>query len=191
MRKTICIALLALVSMLSASAQKAAIKTNLLYDAALNVNLGVEFGLAPKWSLDISGDFNSWTVNEHKWKHWFAQPEARYWFCDRFAGHFLAFHAIGGQYNVGNIPGGFKFLNTDLRQLADNRYQGWGVGGGIGYGYDFLLGKHWNLELEIAVGYVYLKYEKFRCQTCGRKIGDGHHNYIGPTKAAINLVYLF
>lgn len=191
MKKIICIALLALAGVMGGNAQTVALKTNLLYDAALNVNFGVEFGLAPKWSLDLSGDLNTWTVNGHKWKHWFAQPEARYWFCDRFAGHFLAFHAIGGQFNVGNIPGGFKFLNTDLTQLANNRYEGWGIGGGIGYGYDFLLGKHWNIELEIAVGYVYLDYKKYRCQTCGRELGDGHHNYIGPTKAAINLVYLF
>lgn len=172
-------------------AQDVAIKTNLLYDAAANINAGVEVGLAPKWTLDVSADYNGWTINDHKWKHWFLQPEARYWFCDRFNKGFLAFHAIGGQYNIGNIPHGFDFLGTDLRKLADNRYQGWGLGAGIGIGYDVILGKHWNLEFEIAVGYVYLKYDRYKCADCGRKIDSGHHNYVGPTKAAINLVYLF
>lgn len=38
-----------------ASAQKAAIKTNLLYDATTTFNLGAEFALSPKWTLDVSG----------------------------------------------------------------------------------------------------------------------------------------
>lgn len=82
-------------------AQDIAVKTNLLYDAGATINIGAEVGLAPKWTLDVSGNLNAWTLSHgRKWKHWMAQPEARYWFCDRFAGHFLAVHALGGQYNV-------------------------------------------------------------------------------------------
>lgn len=67
-----------------------AVKTNLLYDATASPNLGVEWGFAPKWSADISGNFNDWAIKDHLWKHWFVQPEIRYWFCERFSGHFLA-----------------------------------------------------------------------------------------------------
>ncbi|MDE6367358.1 MAG: DUF3575 domain-containing protein, partial [Muribaculaceae bacterium] len=31
-----------------------AVKSNLLYDAGLSVNLGVEAGVAQRWSIDIS-----------------------------------------------------------------------------------------------------------------------------------------
>ena len=41
---------------LSVSAQDVAVKSNLLYDAALNINGGVEFGVAPKWTVDVTGD---------------------------------------------------------------------------------------------------------------------------------------
>lgn len=189
--KKIFLILLFFSAMCGMKAQEVAVKSNLLYDALANVNAGLEFGLAPRWSLDISADYNGWKVNDHKWKHWFLQPEARYWFCDRFAKSFLAFHAIGGQFNFGNLKNGINFLGTDLSQLTDYRYQGWAVGAGIGYGYDVILGKHWNLEFEIAIGYIFAKYDKYRCQECGRKIDDGNHNYFGPTKAAINLVYIF
>lgn len=108
-------------------AQRASFKTNLIYDAAfLSPNLGVEVGLAPKWTLDVSGNLNFWTVNGHKWRHWLVQPEARYWFCRRFQGHFLGLHAIGGEFNFGNIDNGIHFLGTDLRPLKDRRYEGWG-----------------------------------------------------------------
>ena len=69
-----------------ARCQNVAIKSNLLYDATATVNLGIEFCLAPRWTFDVSGNYNGWTISENrKWKHWFLQPEARYWFCDRFA----------------------------------------------------------------------------------------------------------
>ena len=174
-------------------AQKVAVKTNLLYDATATINAGIEFGLAPKWTLDLSGNFNGWTMShDRKWKHWMVQPEARYWFCDRFAGHFLGFHALGGQYNIGHLKNNIKFLGTDFSKLSDSRYQGWFIGAGVAYGYAWVLNKHWNLEGEIGVGYVYTEFDRFNCKGCGKKVEeDKNHHYFGPTKAAINLIYVF
>ena len=128
------IALLLLAGAASSSfAQKAALKTNLVSDALLSPNLAVEVGLAPKWTLNVAGQFNLWSVDGHKWRHWLAQPEARYWFCRRFQGHFLGLHAIGGEFNAGNVDFPVKFLGSDFHKLKDRRYEGWGVGAGIGY----------------------------------------------------------
>ena len=89
---------------ISLSAQNIGVKTNLLYDLTSTINLGAEIGLAPKWTLDLSGNYNAWAFkNDKKWKHWMAQPEARYWFCEAFNGHFLGLHLLGGQFNVGNV----------------------------------------------------------------------------------------
>ena len=52
-------------------------KTNLLYDATLTINVGAEMQVAPKWSVDLSGNYNPWTLSGgKKWKHWMIQPEA-------------------------------------------------------------------------------------------------------------------
>lgn len=173
--------------------QNVALKTNLLYDALLSPTLGVEVGLAPKWSLDVSGTINDWAVNEKRWKQLMFQPEARYWFCQRFSGHFLGMHAIGGRYNFGHLNiGGNNFLGTNLKQLEDHRLQGWMAGAGVAYGYSWILDKHWNIEAEIGLGWIYTRYDKFECKDCGQKIeSDVPHNYVGPTKAAINLIYVF
>lgn len=174
-------------------AQKVAAKTNLLSYAVLNPNLGVEIGLAPKWTLDVTGQFNVWTMShDRRWKHWAVQPEARYWLCDRFGGHFFGMHVHGGQYNIGGIDGKINFLGTDMRKLKDARYQGWFAGAGVAYGYAWILGVHWNLEAEVGFGYSYTRYDKYPCAKCGKKIeNDKPHHYVGLTKAAINLVYLF
>ena len=108
--------ILAVVGPIAAKGQDVGIKTNLLNDALLSPNIGIEVGLAPKWTLDLTGELNAWTINGHKWKHWFVQPEARYWFCERFDGHFVGVHAIGGQYNFGNLYINFKMFGRDFRK---------------------------------------------------------------------------
>jgi hypothetical protein len=185
--------LLAMFSVEDVMAQKVAVKTNVVYDATANINAGLEFGLAKRWTLDVSGNLNVWDMsNGRKWKHWLAQPELRYWLCDRFAGHFFALHLHGGQYNVGGLKNGIKFLGTDFSKLGDYRFQGWFAGAGLAYGYTWILGKHWNLEAELGFGYSYTNYDTFECAGCGKKVEEGKdHHYVGPTKAAINLVYLF
>lgn len=196
MSRTIRLALTAVIMAfvgMSVQAQRTvALKTNLLYDATATINAGIEFGLAPKWSLDVSGNFNGWKIDEQTWKHWMLQPEARYWFCDRFAGHFVAIHAIGGQFNWGHWNNAFDFLNTKFSHLKDHRAQGWGVGGGIAYGYAWILNKHWNFEAEIGIGAIHTWYDVYNCLECAKKIAsDKTHTYFGPTKAALNIVYLF
>jgi hypothetical protein len=189
----LCLILVMLTGWLSpVRAQSFAVKTNLIYDATATVNVGMEVGLAPRWTFDLSGNLNTWSKNEYtKWKHWMVQPEARYWFCDRFSRHFIGVHLLTGAFNFGNINNNISFLGTDFSVLSDYRYQGYAYGGGLAYGFAFVLSKHLNLELEVGAGYVYLDYEKFECADCGRKVGEGNHHYVGPTKAAINLVYLF
>lgn len=177
----------------SAQAQ-VAVKTNLLYDAALSANIGAEIAVAPKWSVELSGNINAWTLSDGmRWKHWLVQPEARYWLCDRFSGHFFGAHILGGQYNVGGIRHlSGNFLGFHLDQLADKRYQGWFTGAGIAYGYTWILSEHWSLEAEIGIGYVYTRYDVYPCSVCGTKIeANKSRNYFGPTKAALNLIYVF
>lgn len=176
----------------SADAQHVGIKTNALSDLALSPNLGVEIGLAPKWTLDISGQCNLWMVDNRRWKHAFVQPEARYWFCQRFAGHFIGMHAIGGAYNFGNINMPISLLGSDLRKLKDERYQGWAAGVGVAYGYAWPVHKHWNIEAEIGIGWMYTRYDSYPCAECGTKLDNNHpHNYVGPTKLAVGVEYVF
>ena len=166
-----------LASSLGRADNSVAVKSNLLYDALLTANAGVELRIAPKWSLDLSGNYNGWRLSHgRQWKHWLVQPEARRWFKESMNGHFLAAHVFGGQFN------------TTLRGA---RRQGWGAGAGIGYGYAWHFAHNWGLEAELAVGYARYSYDKFPCTECGRKIAHNSRNYFGPTKAAVNIVYYF
>ena len=172
------------------SAQEIGIKTNLLYWASASPNLGVEIGLGKQTTLDISAGFNPFSFSGDKqWKHWLIQPEFRWWTCERFNGHFLAAHLVGGGFNIGNLSS-FPFSIWD--GLKDYRYKGHAFGGGIGYGYAWMLGKHWNLEAEVGVGYAHAWYDQYSYAEQGAKsLSNGNKNYWGITKLAISFVYLF
>ncbi len=173
-------------------AQNVAIKTNHINDIALSPHLGIQIGLKPKWTLELTGEVNFWQIKGRKWKHAFVRPEARYWFCQRFTGHFIGLHAIGGFYNFGNLDIPLNFLGSNFRNLKDNRYQGWAAGAGVDYGYAWPVHKHWNIEAVIGIGWMYTKYDEYPCAVCGtKKASHKPHNYFGLTRLGVNLEYLF
>lgn len=182
----------------SASSQLA-VKTNLLYDVTTTPNFGVEIGAGSRNTLSLVYGLNPWSFNsdseERKMKHWALMSEYRWWLCTKFDGHFLGIHTMGGQFNAANMnipfPGVFFDGDNIAKGLRDKRYEGWFVGAGVTYGYQWVLSKHWNFEAEVGIGYNYVKYKKFNCSDCGGKIGEGHTNYVGLTKLGLSFIYLF
>lgn len=172
---------------ISLSAQRFAIKNNLLYDASLTPNLSFELGLGDKSTLNLSVGYNPFEFGDNKqFKHLLVQPEYRYWFCEKFNGTFMGVHLHGGEFNVANLKLPFGFMS----QLEDHRYQGNFYGGGISIGHQWKLSKRWNLEAQIGLGYTYIDYDKYPCADCGSKLKDSSYNYFGPTKAAVSFVYI-
>lgn len=168
-------------------AQKVAVKSNLLYDATTTMNLGVEIGLSPKWTLDIPLNYNPWKPdNGRRLRHWGIQPEARYWFCETFRSTFVGIHAHYADFNVGGLPD-WPLIS---KSMQNNRYQGHLYGGGISIGHSWILKKRWSLEASIGVGYAHIVYDKYPCAECGSKLKSGNKNYLGPTKASISLIYI-
>lgn len=172
----------------SADAQNLALKTNILYWSTTTPNIGAEMSIAKKHSVQLFYGLNPWKSSEGKsLRHWVLQPEYRYWFCESFNGWFLGAHLMGGQFNVGNVDLPFSFWND----LKDHRYEGWYAGGGVSVGYQWMFSRHWNFEASIGLGYDYIQYKKYKCGNCGEKIKSSHKHYLGPTKAALSLLYIF
>lgn len=168
-----------------------AIKTNLLYGgAALTPNLGFEFGVGPKSTIELTGSY-SWlglttppSDNHKQLAHMIARPEYRWWFCERYNGHFLGLNLMYTRYNVSGI-------NLPLLFEEENRYDGYGAGAGVTYGYDWGFGKRWNIEFFLGVGYMYMDYDKYTCVKCDRTGVNNNKHYVGPTRIGISLMYLF
>lgn len=171
-----------------------ALRTNLLYWGTLTPNLGVELGISPHSTLLLTGSINPWKAknpdtDNKMLKHWLASLEYRYWFCERFNGHFIGLHGYGGHFNISGhkIPLVFEESNSN-----DYRYKGDVYGAGISYGYQFMLGKHWNLELNVGIGFGYMEYDRRDCPRC--EYSNIHENqsrtFFAPTKLGISIVYI-
>lgn len=163
-----------------------AVKVNFLYGATLTPNAGVELGIGKKSTIDISGGYNFYKPDSGKqWRHWVVQPEYRWWFCERFNGAFIGGHLLGGQFNFSKIDFPFNVFSD----LKDYRYEGDFYGIGAVFGYQWILGKRWNLEMAVGAGYVRVLYDKYGCDTCGPALESDNKNYFGPTKASISLLF--
>lgn len=175
-KRLLLLALLTCGGLTTASAQNWAVKTNLAYWATTTINLGTEIALGQRTTLDIVGAYNPFRFhNNKKLLFWGVQPELRLWTCRKFEGHFFGIHAHYGQYNGG---------------LEKYRYDGWLAGGGLSYGYQWVLSNRWNLETEIGVGYARLDYDKYDRPLCGEFKKHDVKNYFGPTRLSISFVYI-
>lgn len=162
--------------------QQTALKTNALFWATTTPNAGVEVGVTPQITVELWGAYNAWKYgNDMKLNLYLVQPEARYWFCRKFEGHFVGLHGHYGHFNIGQIPFISGLKNHVLR---GNLY-----GGGLTYGYHWALGDRWGMEAMIGAGYAYMKYDKFRCADCAERAGSYTRSYFGPTRLGFSFIY--
>lgn len=169
-------------------AQEWALKTNLLYWAALGTgNLELEKAIGPRSSLQLQVGYNPFTYSDNKkLKHVSIMPGYRYWFCDVFSGHFLSTQLEYAHFNAGNV----RFPFGLYRGLRDYRYQGDLGAVGIGYGYHWILSPRWSIEAEVAIGLAYARYKQYECVTCGSLLGTENKVFLKPNKIAVSVVYM-
>lgn len=192
-------------------AQDIALKTNVLGWATTSPNIGAEFGIGRKSTVQIFGSINPWEFGDDKhFRMWNVMPEYRYWLCEKFGGHFVGVHLLGGQYNAKNMnfplkcfiigsnihndsgdpasaEKGWPNLTSDLN--AGRHAEGWYGGVGISYGYQWMLSRHWNIEASLGIGYAYSGMTLYG--RCNRIIDKRNLHYFGLTRAAASIMYLF
>ncbi|MDR0231177.1 MAG: DUF3575 domain-containing protein [Dysgonamonadaceae bacterium] len=168
-----------------------ALKTNLIYDAALLPNLTAELYLGKQWSVAVEGNWSWWTFGNPVQNRWFhrvqvAGVELRRWFTSPYPlhGHALGVYAMIGNYDI-------RFFPKDEYSIGELSYQSWS--GGISYAYSFPIARRFNLELGVAAGYVGGRYYKYNyCmedkQWEQQAVYD--RKYIGPTRVGVSLVWL-
>ena len=126
-------------------------------------------------------------LRQQEWRHLRVQPEYRYWICRPFGGHFLGLHASYTRFNAGgvNLPFGL------WPKLEDQRVQGneWAVG--LGYGYHWILSRHWSLEAELGLGYSFADFDAYECRKCGDKLEERTTHRFVPTKLSVSFIYVF
>lgn len=125
----------------SLNAQRLAVTTNLLEDAVLTPNIGVDVVIADRQSLTFDTSFSPYRLSPkfHN-KRMAFRAGYKYWLNQAFYAHYISFDALASSSEVGIG----KYSSRD-------EY----VGIGVGYGYSFILGKRWNIVPSIGLGVAY------------------------------------
>ena len=198
MRRILIIFFLLLFSGISVNAQRIGVKTNALYLATSTPNIGLEYAFADRFSLELEGGYNPWTLDSDrnmKVKHFLVSPEVRYWFCEAFNGHFIGINANYTLFNLSGVDVPAVFFSSArsamvLEDLKNRRSEGWAAGAGLTYGCVWPIARRWNLECTVGLGYWYTDYDKFESRKCGLFQEHVSHGAFGPTALGISFIYL-
>lgn len=160
-----------------------AIKSNLLPYGLGVFNVGVEYFINDRFSIDFPLYYSPYTLSRNYMVRVLAlQPEGRYWFEEAGAGHFVGAHLQLGWYNIA--------LNRDQRhQDRQGNSPAWGFG--AAYGFGMPLNETWGVEFTAGVGYLHLQYDTFYNVRNGAKIDTHSHHYWGITKLGVSFIYRF
>ncbi len=163
----------------------AALKTNLLYDAALIPNAGVEIYLGKNWSLSGNWMYAWWHNDDIHWywRTYGGDLELRWWFGKAARRKPLTGHHLG-------VYG--QLVTYDF-ELGGTGYLGdrWTYGGGLSYGYSLPIAKRLNLDFSLGLGYLGGQYKEYTpYKDCYMWEATLQRHYFGPTKAEISLVWL-
>ena len=171
------------------NAQHIALRNNLLYDATLTPNIGIDVRLDSLWTIGGLVGLNAWDIDKDankKWRHLMVEPSVRRWLGDSiFHKGYIEGDLIYSHFNVGNTKIPFGLYDA----VKDRRLQGDLFALGGKYGYSWIIARHWRVEAEagIAVGYAWFK--EYECPTCGQYLGEGNRIFLLP-QLGINVVYI-
>lgn len=166
-----------------------ALKTNLLFDAALMPNIELEVPIGKRWSVNAEYMFPWWLFDGDKYSMQILMGglEGRYWLgshkkrenSEVLTGHFLGLYAGGGKYDL---------------QWEYNGYQGeFFIAAGISYGWATRIARNLHLELNIGIGLLRTDYRHYHARDNYQTLlwqENGKYTWFGPTKAKISFVWL-
>lgn len=173
-----------------------ALKTNLLYDAATLINLGIEIPIGERFSIAADATFPWWQSrkNDITIQMLAGTVEGRYWFGKRaerlpMTGLFAGVFAGGG------------YFDFQLGKLSDTK----GVQGdiffmgGLSAGYAHTISNRLRMEYSLGLGYMQCEYRKYETAKDTR-FGDikvfpypwevKRTSVLFPLKASVSLVWM-
>ena len=165
-----------------------ALRTNLLYDAVLVPNIGLEVWLGAGFTLGVDW-FYTWIPLDKQhfyWQTYGGYLTARYYFGKQAAAQPYGGHHVG-------IYG--SMLTYDV-EFGGRGYQAskFGFGGGVEYGYSLPVAKNLCLDFNLGVGYQGGEYKTYlpTDDGTGHYVWEGTYkrHWFGPTKAEISLKWL-
>ena len=169
-----------------------ALKSNLLYDALLVPNIGIEVPIGDRWSVSAAWMY-AWWSNDHRHKSWRiygGELEGRYWLPSAgtkpLQRHHVGIYTQMVMYDLKWGERGYMGGRPGSTIWCEGNY-----GAGVSYGYSLPISSIFQLDFTIGVGFLGGLYREYYfdddCYVYDR---TRRMRYWGPTKAEVSLVWL-
>jgi hypothetical protein len=169
-----------------------ALKTNLLYDAALVPNVSIEASMGHGWSVALEGNWSWWVFGRPVQKRDYYRIQAiglelRKWIGGSrpLQGHWVGLYSLGGTYDLRLWP---------ADETSGGWLSNWSWSAGLSYGYSLPVGRRLSLELGLGAGYLggtYYDYDYCMEHGHWRWLSTKRRNYWGLTRAGVSLAWRF
>jgi hypothetical protein len=166
------------------------LRTNLLYDAALVPNVGLEVSLGHHWSLGTNWAWAWWSrrASDRYWRVFGGEVNLRKWFGSArpLTGHHVGVYAEALTYDVMlSSHRGFLGGKPGSSLLS---HPSWNAG--AEYGFCKSIGRRLSLDFSLGVGYFRTTYYQYTPVDVHYVwTGTKRKSWVGPTKAEISLVW--
>ncbi|MDE6286949.1 MAG: DUF3575 domain-containing protein, partial [Muribaculaceae bacterium] len=161
-----------------------ALKTNLLYDAALMPNLELQWQFCRHWSVALEGDVAWWSrpsANKY-YRLAVISPEVRY--------HIAPRGILHGMYAGVFAGGGWYQLSNGKNEGKGNHGEGYMAG--LSFGYMWPISRCLSLEAGVGAGFMHARNREYL------PVGDHKLylrtksiNYFGPLKLKLSIAWRF
>lgn len=181
-RKSILVVILTVLSIAKMDAQMIAVRNNVVYDATMTPNIGVELvvGERKTISVDLMGNYKPLGKDM---KMIFIQPEYRYYFSGRpMFKHFIGLGLIGGNYDI---------------TWKGKVYDGVAAGAGLTFGYVKKITSRFNIDFHAGFGAIAYKQKEYyvgdfydQDYTEGNNRTNAKGYTLLPTNIGVSLTYI-
>ena len=189
LHRAVC-ALLLLLASATGKAQNLALKTNLLYDAVLIPNIGVEVSLGKQWTASADW-FYTWFSSDNRHRYW--QGYGGYLTVRRYFANHSTFDIPHSTFPTGHHLGAYVLGLTYDVEWGGRGYQAdhFGFGAGLEYGYALPISNRLLLDFSIGIGFQDGEYKEYEPQG-NRYVWQAtrQRHWFGPTKAEVTLKWL-
>mgnify|MGYP002855634759 CR=1 FL=1 len=180
----------------SLSAQNYSVGTNIIEYANLGtLNLEGSVSVSQHFTVNANVRYNPWTFRPGHPDDRYADPlgeterqfenrkqayalGVRWWPWYVYSGWWVYARGQYMEYNRGGV----------FQHKAE---EGDAYGGGLGFGYSYLMHEKWNIEFGLGVWAGKSTYTTYRCTNCGTVLDRGEKLFLLPDDVFISIVYVF
>lgn len=155
--------------------QRVALRTNAVDWLTASPNLGVEFAITPRLSMELTVAASPYKLMKDIYlEQTRVQGELKYWFKSPLLHHYVGATAFYASFDAG---------------LKTQAFYGDAYAAGLTYGYQHVLSRRWNIEYSVGAGGIHYRMARYTPGTEPPQPNETGWQW-APVKLAVAFIYV-